>query len=148
MESSNAIAKLCVAGMEAEGRGDPAEALGLFMNAWNQSQSPWEACIAAHYVARHQPTPQDGLGWNLKALELAQEVADGSTVGFFPSLLLNIAHSYEELGQLHEAGLQYDLAAKAAEELENDGYGRYVRMGIEAGRQRVIELLAKGSPSL
>jgi hypothetical protein len=148
MEGSNAIVKLCVAGMEAEGRGDPAEALGLFMNAWNQSHSPWESCVAAHYVARHQPTPHDSLRWNLRALELAQEVVDDSAVGFVPSLLLNVAHSYEELGQLHEAGLRYDQAAKAAEELEDDGYGRYVRMGIEAGRQRVTGHVAKDAPSL
>jgi len=141
MDNTNAIVKLCSAGMEAEGRGDSKGALELFTLAWDQSGNPWESCIAAHYLARHQPSLQGTLEWNLKALSLAREVTDGSAIGFLPSLQLNVGHSYEMLGDYHEARRQYDQAADAATGLSEDGYGRFIRMGIEAGKRRIEENL-------
>ena len=71
MDADNAVVKLCAAGMEAEGEGRFDEAKALFWQAWGISQDDFEACIAAHYVARHQDRPEDTLRWNQEALRRA-----------------------------------------------------------------------------
>ena len=75
------------------------------------SQDDYEACIAAHYVARHQPNPQETLRWNQEALSRAQALDDERIQAFYPSLYLNMGQSYEVLGDLTEAKRYYDLAA-------------------------------------
>jgi hypothetical protein len=137
MDKDNPIVRLCAAGMEAEGKGDSAEAVQLFGKAWEEHHGPWEGCVAAHYVARHQETAEATLSWNLRALGLARDVVDGSAADFLPSLLLNVAHSYEVLGNLVEAKREYELAEAEVARLPEDGYGRYVSMGIAAGLQRI-----------
>ncbi len=54
MDPDNAIMKLCVEGMQAERDGKPGDAARLFGQAWEESTNDFEACVAAHYVARHQ----------------------------------------------------------------------------------------------
>lgn len=61
MEPDNVVVKLCVLGMQAEGEGDAERAGRLFGEAWEAAQDDYEACIAAHYVARHQATAEDTL---------------------------------------------------------------------------------------
>lgn len=136
MDPENPIVKLCVEGMKAEGAGRLDEARALFTRAWESHTDDWEACIAAHYLARHQPTPQDTLHWNQVALDRADAVTDERVHGFYPSLYLNLGHSYEQLGDLAEARRYYDLAAGQATALPEDRYGGIVRQGIENGRQR------------
>jgi hypothetical protein len=53
MDPNNPIVKLCAEGMRAEGDGRFDDARDLFMQAWSASQDDYEACVAAHYVARH-----------------------------------------------------------------------------------------------
>jgi hypothetical protein len=144
MDSVDPVVKLCIAGMQAEGRGNAEEARRLFALAWSESTNAFEGCVAAHYLARHQPNQVECLSWNLKALELARMVEDGSTTGYLPSLLLNVAHSYEMLGDFIEAGKRYREAGTAAIGLVDDGYGRFVRIGIESGLQRIAEHLSDG----
>ena len=76
MDPNNPVVQLCAAGMQAESEGRSADAKALFEQAWSESRDDFEACIAAHYVARHQPTPDDELDWNRKALERAELVGD------------------------------------------------------------------------
>src|SRR4051812_22230456 len=129
MDPENPVVKLCVAGMQAEGQGDHERARRVFAEAWELSSNDFEACIAAHYVARHQPTPEDTLRWNQESLRLAEAVGDRRVADFFPSLLLNPGHSHEALGQGEEAQRYYDLAAARAERLPRDRYGDIVRDG-------------------
>jgi len=121
----------------AEGRGRPDEARDLFMRAWVASTDDFEACIAAHYLARQQPSPQETLRWNRESLTRAGAVGDERVCSFYPSLYLNVGHSCEVLGDVDEARRYYDLAAASARDLPDDGYGAMVRRGITAGQRRV-----------
>ncbi len=127
VDAANPVVKLCAEGMMAEGRGRPDEARDLFAQAWAASGDDFEACIAAHYLARHQQSPQETLRWNRESLARADAVGDERVRGFSPSLYLNVGHSCEALG---------DLAAASAADLPADGYSAMVRRGIAAGQRR------------
>jgi tetratricopeptide (TPR) repeat protein len=137
VDAANPVVKLCAEGMMAEGRGQPDEAHDLFARAWAASSDDFEACIAAHYLARRQPNPQETLRWNRESLARANAVGDERVRGFYPSLYLNMGHSYDVLGDWDEARRYYDLAAASADDLHDDGYGAMVRRGIAAGQRRV-----------
>lgn len=112
MDLDNAVIQLCIQGTRAEFAGDPEQARDLYRQAWQIAQDDYEACIAAHYVARFQDSPQETLRWNMAALEHADAVLDGRARTFYPSLYLNLAKSYELLGNLQEARRYYALAAE------------------------------------
>lgn len=136
MNANNPVVKLCAAGMAAEGEGRRDEAKSLFEQAWAESRDDFDACIAAHYVARHQATPEAELEWNRLALERAQRVGEERVRDFYASLYLNLAHSLEKVGQTAAACRYYELAALRAERLTDGAYARLVRSGIESGRRR------------
>jgi tetratricopeptide (TPR) repeat protein len=136
MDPENAIVKLCAAGMAAEGEGRGADAKALFEQAWSSSRDDFEACIAAHYVARHQPTPEAAFEWNERALRCAETVGDDRVRDFFPSLYLNYAHSLEQLGRTREACSYYGLAAARLDDVPPGGYAEFVRGGVMAGQRR------------
>lgn len=137
MDPANPVVKLCVEGMQAEGAGRHDDARARFARAWETRTDDWEACIAAHYLARHQPTPEDTLRWNQEALDRADAVTDERVHGFYPSLYLNLAHSHQQLGDVAEARRFYDLAAAASTALPEDRYGAIVRQGIENGMRHL-----------
>ncbi len=137
MDPNNPVVQLCVAGMQAEGEGSYETARHLFQQAWETAQDHFEQCIAAHYVARHQPTPQQTLHWNEEALRHADAVTDGRVQGFYPSLYLNLGHCHEVLGNDREAQRLYDLAAAYAGTLPDDRYGNMVRRGANNGHDRL-----------
>lgn len=136
MDANNPAVKLCSAGMQAEGEGRQAEAKALFEQAWHESRDDYEACIAAHYVARHQPTVAEEFEWNRLALERAERVGDDRVAGFFPSLHLNLGNSFEKLGRLDEARDHYGRAAAGLHLLGESPYARLVRAGVTAGQAR------------
>ena len=139
MDPNNPIVQLCVEGMKAEGAGRHDEARALFTQAWEAHTDDWEACVAAHYLARHQPTPQDTLRWNQLALRRAEAVTDDRVDGFFPSLYLNLGHSHEQLGNVSEARRYYGLAAAQSVALPDGRYAGIVQQGIEHGQRRISE---------
>ena len=112
MNSDRPVIKLCVEGTQAEFQGLIDKARSLYQQAWEAGQDDYEACIAAHYVARHQANPKERLHWNQIALEKANAVADERVQDFYPSLFLNMGQSHELLGNLNEAKRYYDLAAE------------------------------------
>jgi hypothetical protein len=126
----NPVVQLCAQGMMT---GDP----GLFERAWEARSDDFDACVAAHYLARHQPDAQSALEWNARALTHAEAAGSERVRGFFPSLLLNLAKAYEDVGDLVEAARHYDLAGDAARELPDDGYSAMIRRGVSSGRARV-----------
>lgn len=140
IDADNAVVKLCAEGMMAEGRGDAEEAHALFAQACAASTDDYEACIAAHYLARHQSSPQETLRWNHEALQRADAIGDGRVRVFYPSLYLNLGRSYEDAGDRAEARRCYDLADQCAAELPADGYGAMVRRGIAAGQRRTNDI--------
>src|SRR3954453_2378747 len=94
---NNHVIKLCVQGMDMEGKGKPEEASKLFLQAWNEAADDFEKFTAAYYVARHQENVRDKLKWLETSLQFASKVNDGSVKAAFPSLYSNIAECYEEL---------------------------------------------------
>jgi tetratricopeptide (TPR) repeat protein len=137
MDPNNPVVKLCAAGMQAEQEGRSADAKALFEQAWSESRDDFEACVAAHYVARHQATVDEELEWNRRALERAELVSADRVRGFYPSLYLNLAHSFEKLGRTAEACELYATAATRLEGEPDSPYTQLVRSGIAAGRKRV-----------
>ena len=111
MDLDNPVIELCVQGTQAEFAGRIQEARELYWLAWESSTDDYEACIAAHYVARHQETHTETFRWNLEALERADKVQDSRVRDFYPSLYLNLGYSYELLGNQAEAQRYYDLAS-------------------------------------
>ena len=103
MDPNNPVVKLCVEGMKVESEGRKDDARLLFEQAWEASTNDWEACMAAHYMARHQPDTQATLHWNQEAVRRADAVKDDRVREFYPSLYLNLGHSYEELGDALKA---------------------------------------------
>lgn len=111
MDPHNPVIKICIEGTQAEFKGQINRACRLYQQAWEAARDDFEACIAAHYVARHQDDPEKKLYWNQIGLERADAVGDGRAQEFYPSLYLNMGHSYELLGNQAEAKRYYDLAA-------------------------------------
>lgn len=111
MDLDNPVIRLCLDGAQAEFKGQPAEAQRLYQQAWAAATDAYEACIAAHYVARFQATPKETLRWNQIALERARAAEANRVRDFYPSLYLNLGHAYEVLGDQAEAQRYYDLAA-------------------------------------
>jgi len=111
MDTTNPIIQLCIQGSQAEFEHRRDDAHALYQQAWELHADDYEACIAAHYLARFQETPEEILLWNQIALEHANEVGDERVNDFYPSLYLNLAHSYEILENQTEAQRFYNLAA-------------------------------------
>lgn len=111
MDVNNPVIKLCARGTQAEFEGRHQDAHSQYKKAWELAQNDYEACIAAHYLARFQETPEARLHWNLVALEHAQAVSDKSADEFYPSLYLNLGYSYEQVGNADMAQYFYEEAA-------------------------------------
>lgn len=151
IDPENPVVKLCVAGMDAEAVQNFDLARAHFEQAWAISGNHLEACIAAHYLARHQATSERILYWNQQALHFAdawqsqqqagdatsQEIAN-SLATFYPSLYLNLGKSYEALGDTAAARQYYQMAEQEVARL-TDEYGKVVRGGIARGLQRTSE---------
>jgi tetratricopeptide (TPR) repeat protein len=112
MDTDNCVIGLCIQGTQAEYKGQIDKACAFYEQAWEAAQDHYEACVAAHYVARHQDDPEERLRWNQIALDRANDVADGRAQAFYPSLFLNMGHSHELLGNHEKAKRYYDLAAE------------------------------------
>ncbi len=112
MNPDNPVIQLCLQGTQAELLKQIEQARSFYQQAWQAAQDDYEACIAAHYMARHQDDPRERLYWNQVALDRANAVTDHSVKEFYPSLFLNMGHSYELLGNGDEARRYYDLAAE------------------------------------
>ncbi len=113
------------------------DAHALFIQAWEGSTDDYEACIAAHFLARHQGNPDDMLDWNQMALNKAEAVGDERVAGFYPSLYLNMGYSYEMLGNLEAASRYYELAASRSADLPPGPYSEVVRDAVARGRERI-----------
>ena len=148
MNADNRVVQLCVEGMLAEAEGRAADAQRLFAEAWDASSDDFEASVAAHYVARHQRTPEETLRWNEQALAHAQAVAGDRMRGLYASLHLNVGKSLEDLGRTAEAHRSYERAAAWLDALPADGYGSLVRGAVAAGRERTraAEPVERGAP--
>ena len=145
---TNKVMDLCMEGMATEGAGDIDGAKRLFQAAWDAREDDFDACIAAHYVARHALTVEARVEWNERALKHADAVRDDRVTSFYPSLYLNLATAYEELvqvetdyGDVRRARGYFAKAAEHADDLPAGGYADMVRQGAAAGLRRADALL-------
>lgn len=118
---NNNVVKLCVQGMDMEGKGIPEEASRLFLQAWNEATNDFEKYTAAYYVARYQKNVSDKLKWLETALKFALKINDDTVRGAYPSLYLNIAKCYEELSDPDNAKKNYELATSFTGKLCDKG---------------------------
>ena len=136
-DPNNPVVQLCIKGMTAEGEGKIEEAHQLFQKAWDTATNNFEAFTAAHYLARNQKDPNDVLKWNLEALNRADSIKEEGLKGQYPSLYLNVAKSYENLGDNNEAIRYYGLASDSCEHLPAGGYADMIKSGISQGLKRI-----------
>ena len=148
MDPENPVVKLCAQGMEYESKGNFEEASTVFMAAWTQSTDDFERCVAAHYVARHQKSPDEALTWNQRSLDYARALADDRVSGFFPSLYLNMGKAYEDLGRWNDARRFYAMTVEVLPTLPNNRYGEIIRDAVERAQERVAGAMTRTSPSL
>lgn len=137
MDPNNPVVKLCAQGIEVEMQGRRDEARSLFLQAWELRQDDVDACVAAHYVARHQGTPAETLRWNELALMHANSASGDSVRSFYPSLYLNLGKSYEDLGDTSRARELYEQCKQCIKDVPDSGYGEIVRQGLHNALQRV-----------
>jgi hypothetical protein len=138
IDPENRVVALCAEGMAREG--EPAVAMQLFEEAWALRSDDFEAAIAAHYLARHQPTPTDTLHWNALAVFHAERVSDGRAAQLLASLYLNLADAQEKVGEWEAAASAVRRGAAHLDRLPTGGYRELVagalrrlaeRLGVE-----------------
>jgi hypothetical protein len=117
--------------------GDPVAAHALFMQAWESRRDDYEASIAAHFVARHQPSPEETLRWNRLALEHAEAVSDDRAKPLLASLQLNLGDSYRLLGQYLEAKVAVTHGLASLEYLPEGGYRDFVAGALRRLQDRL-----------
>jgi len=134
-DSENPVVQLCAAGMAVEG--DAPAARELFAKAWEMRRDDYDATIAAHFVARHQPTPELTLHWNELAVQHAMAVGDDRAAPFLASLYLNLGEAQRVLGRSRDAMATADLARAALAHLPSGGYRDFVTAGVDRLQARL-----------
>jgi hypothetical protein len=112
LDLANPVIKLCLAGTQAQFEGRAEAAGALFWQAWQVVTDDYEACVAAHYVAGCQATPEATLQWHQEALDRADQADPKQVKSFYPSLYVNLGRAHEVLGHEAEARHYYALAAQ------------------------------------
>ena len=135
IDGDSVVARLCAAGMALDG--DAVAAGALFRQAWDVRRDDYEASIAAHFLARHQPSLNDSLYWNRVAAEHAEAVTDERAKPLLASLYLNLADSYLALGHAEKATIVAERGVTALQFLPADGYRDFVSRGLQRVRARI-----------
>lgn len=135
IDPDNPVVALCAAGMAVDG--DSSAALPLFEQAWLARRDDYDACIAAHFVARHQATPEETLRWNALAVHHAERVPDGRAAEFLPSLYLCLGDALANLGRYTEATDAASAGRAHLADVPNGGYRDFVMNGISRLESRL-----------
>ena len=130
IDKTNKVVMLCAAGIEAEMQGDFTTAIQQYAKAWEAGTNDFEACIAAHYMARLQNCAEDMLHWNKLALQHADALPAEYVAAFYPSLYLNVGNSYEESGDKESAMKYYKAGVARLGVLPDDRLGRVTREAL------------------
>ncbi|MFJ6182592.1 hypothetical protein [Streptomyces sp. NPDC092295] len=133
MDPENPVVRLCAQGMTAETEGREADARELFLRAWEAAADDYEACVAAHYLARHQPTPEETLRWNQECLTRADRVGDDRVRGFYASLHGNMGRAQLALGRPGPARTHFRSAAGHLDDVPPGPYREWVRLCVARG---------------
>ncbi|GAA0933550.1 MULTISPECIES: hypothetical protein [Streptomyces violaceusniger group] len=133
MDPDNPVVRLCVQGMAAEAEGRADDARARFRQAWDIAADDYEKCVAAHYLARHQPTPAETLRWNQECLDRADAVGDERVRGFYASLHVTMGSAYRALGDPTAAHRHFVRAAAHIGDVPAGAYADWTRFGIADG---------------
>ncbi|CUH92966.1 hypothetical protein SD1D_1420 [Herbinix luporum] len=109
-DPNNPIIKLCMTGMGLEEGGNSDEALAMFQKAWEETRDDYERFIASYHLGRIQKSTIDKLKWMETSLHCALKINDENVKSAYPTLYLNIAKCYEELGDFENAKINYELS--------------------------------------
>jgi hypothetical protein len=143
IDPDNPVVVLCAAGMAVGG--DSSAALPLFEQAWLAQRNDYDACIAAHFVARHQATPEETLHWNGLAVHHASKVRDGSVIEFMSSLYLCLGDALANLDRYTEALAAASAGRAHLAGVPNGGYRDFIENGISRLESRLgIEAIRAG----
>jgi hypothetical protein len=135
IDPNNPVVALCAAGTAVEG--DSSAALALFEQAWLARRDDYDACIAAHFVARHQVTPEEALRWNALAVDHAEMVRDGRVVEFMASLYLCLGDALANVGS-HSAAASAARAGRThLAGVPKGGYRDFIGSGISRLESRL-----------
>jgi hypothetical protein len=101
---------------------------------------PLHRCTLAHYLADLQEDAAQALSWDIRALDAAdsltservqQHHAGVDVRGFYPSLHLNLADNYRQLGSFEAAQREIASARACLDALADDGYGQTIRRAVD-----------------
>ncbi len=120
-DPTNHIVKLCLQGMAMEAKGNHEEAGSLFLKAWNEATHDFERFLAAHFVARHQDNPGEKLLWLETALQMALSINDDATKSALPTLYINVAKYYEDIGEPDNATRNNEIANALKDQIDDKG---------------------------
>jgi hypothetical protein len=134
-DSSNPVVALCAEGMAVGGT--PTEAMRLFERAWAIRSDDFDAAVAAHFLARHQATPEATLHWNALAVRYAEAVPDGRAAGLLASLYLNLGDAQANVGDVAAAAESVRRANDHLAGLPPGGYRDFVALGVRRLAARV-----------
>lgn len=137
IDGDNPVAQLCAAGMAIDG--DPSAAHAFFLQAWDSRGDDYDASIAAHFLARHQPSPSDTLHWNRVAAAHAEAVPDTRAKPLLASLYLNLGDSYLALGHAVDAAAVAERGVAALQFLPLGGYRQFVAHGLRRLQSRLAQ---------
>lgn len=135
IDPGNPVVCLCAAGMAVEG--NAAEALALFEQAWAARRDDYDASIAAHFLARHQTSPEATLHWNVLAVRHAEAAADDRTEAFMASLYLNLADASANVGHREAALAAAATARSRLTAVPAGGYRDFIEYGVNRLEQRL-----------
>jgi hypothetical protein len=138
VDADSPVGALCAAGMAVDG--DPPAALALFEQAWAARRNEYDACIAAHFVARHQRTIDAALHWNTLAVRHAEAVPDGRATPFLASLYLNLGDAQLRAGHRDAAQLAAARARAKLGDVPDGSYRDFVEYGIRGLEQRLVAI--------
>lgn len=136
-DATNPVVALCAEGMAVDGDADAARA--LFERAWEIRRDDFDAAVAAHFLARHQPTPELTLYWNALAVDHAIRVADDRAQELLASLYLNLGDAHRVVGNRDDAAMAVGQARIALRHLDAGGYRDFITMGIDRLERRLAE---------
>lgn len=139
IDPDNPVVRLCSRGVEAEMAGRIDEARAAYEQAWSTATDDYEACIAAHYLARVQRDHVERIRWNRVAIERADAVGDERVRDFYPSLALNLGSAHEDASQPVDAAAWYGRARASLDSLPAGPYRGAVERGIANAERRVRE---------
>jgi tetratricopeptide (TPR) repeat protein len=118
---NNNIIKLCLQGMDLEGKGKLEEAGRLFLQAWNESSNDFERFIAAYQLSARQKNVSQELDWLETALQLALKINDDSVKAAFGFLYKRIGKCHEHLNDPENAKKNYELANSFTDQPSDKG---------------------------